>query len=51
MKPQHQKVLDCLIYQLFTEAAAARSVVSHQCPELGGLILDFVWSHFSSQPS
>lgn len=46
MKPQHQKILACLIYQLFTEAAAAPSVVSHQCRELRGLILDFVWSHF-----
>lgn len=48
MKPQYQKIL---IYQLLTEAVAACSVVSHQCPELGGLILDFVLSHFSTQPS
>lgn len=42
-KPQHQKILDCLIYQLFTGFAAVSSVASINAPSLG-LILDVVWS-------
>lgn len=34
-KPQHQKILDCLIYQLFTQVAAVSSLASIIAPSLG----------------